>query len=65
MESLWVLLLIFQTGDGIKTETIEFASRDLCVGAKAHLVENIKIRYQAGPYGTVDGFCVQTRRNTP
>ena len=64
MEAVWVLLLIFQTADGVDVDHIDFATRDLCVGAKTFLVENIKLT--AGePFGSVQGFCIQTRRNTP
>lgn len=67
METFWVLILILQTNSGVAMEKIEFATRDLCVGARTYLVENIEVQKTSSLHrqSTIQGMCVQKRRNTP
>ena len=62
MDAVWVLLVVIFTSNSVAIETVEFGSRDLCTGARAHLVDNFK-----GRTGTdvIEATCIQTRRNTP
>ena len=63
MEAMWVLVyVIFTSSGGVATEKIPFASRDLCVGAKSHMVTNFQGRTDGD---VIRAACYQTRRNTP